>query len=119
MGERLRESRGKFLKQAAPAARQDRARVEVMVREMLLRIEEKRDEAVRHYAATLDRWHGEFRVSEDAIRETALRLPETFKEDFAVCMRNVTEFARRQRESISEFESEISPGVVLGQKLVP
>lgn len=100
--------------------RGDRARVEDTVRDMLRRIEAERDPAIRHYASMLDKWtDGEFRVSADAIRSVANHLPETFKDDFAVCLRSVTDFARRQRDSIAEFESEIVPGVVLGQKLVP
>jgi sulfopropanediol 3-dehydrogenase len=110
----------RFLKQAVPVARADRSRVEDTVREMLSRIETERDEAVRHYARALDKWESpEFRVSPDTIRDTAARLPETFKDDFAVCLRNVTAFARLQRESLREFESEISPGTVLGQKQIP
>ncbi len=110
----------RYLKQAGPVTRIDRARIEGVVRNMLSHIEERRDDAVRHYALALDKWDsGDFRVSHDAIRDVVTRLPETFKEDFAVCMRNVTEFAHLQRQSISEFESEISPGTVLGQKLIP
>jgi len=92
----------------------------MVVGDMLRRIEDERDSAVRHYAAQLDRWENpEFRVSNDKIRDVSRRLPETFKEDLAVCLRNVTQFAELQRESLKEFESEISPGIVLGQKLIP
>ena len=92
----------------------------MVVGDMLRRIEDERDSAVRHYAAQLDRWEKpEFRVSNDNIRDVSRRLPETFKEDLAVCLRNVTQFAELQRESLKEFESEISPGIVLGQKLIP
>ena len=109
-----------YLKKADSVTKADRLRVEGVVRDMLSEIEERKDEAVKEFARSLDNWEsGEFRVSNDAIRDVVNRLPETFKEDFAVCLRNVTEFARLQRQSISEFESEISPGTVLGQKLIP
>jgi sulfopropanediol 3-dehydrogenase len=109
-----------YLKRAAATEKADRTRVETVVRDMLARIEDERDAAVRDYASNLDGWgDAQFRVSQDKIRNVASSLPESFKEDFAVCLRNVREFARRQRESIHEFESEISPGVVLGQKLIP
>ena len=109
-----------YLKRATPVTRADRGRVETTVREMLDLIASERDEAVRHYAKTLDKWEDSaFRVSPDAIRAVESRLPETFKDDFAVCLRNVTEFARLQRQSLTEFESEISPGVHLGQKQIP
>jgi sulfopropanediol 3-dehydrogenase len=109
-----------YLKRAAPATRADRGRVETTVREMLERIASERDEAVKHYAKTLDKWENDaFRVSPDTIRAVENRLPETFKDDFAVCLRNVTNFARLQRGSLTEFESEISPGVHVGQKQIP
>ena len=107
------------LKRPAVTAQASRQAVEATVRDMLARIRQERDAAVRHYAASLDKWEGAFRVSKDAIRDVAARLPETFKEDFAVCLRNVRDFAHRQKESIHEFESEIAPGVLLGQKLIP
>lgn len=109
-----------YLKRAEASKKADRSRVEGVVRDMLSKIEEERDAAVRQYASSLDQWiDSEFLVSEDKIRSVSSRLPESFKDDFAICLRNVREFARRQRESIQEFESEISPGIVLGQKLIP
>lgn len=109
-----------FVKRAPPRQPEDRARIEATVQEMLTRIRDEGDDAVRSYAAQLDKWGDQsFRVSDDQIRETASRLPETFKEDFDLCLKNVCAFARRQRESIGEFETEISPGVLLGQKLIP
>ncbi|MBS3652182.1 histidinol dehydrogenase [Pseudaminobacter sp. 19-2017] len=110
----------KFLKKAAPKFRQASNGVEDTVRKMLADIAENRDDAVRRYAATLDKWERpDFRVSKDAFREASSRLPESFKEDFDFAYRMVTEFAKRQRDSMSEFESEIEPGIVLGQKLIP
>jgi sulfopropanediol 3-dehydrogenase len=109
-----------YLKRATPVPKADRGRVETTVREMLERIASERDEAVKHYAKALDNWESdEFRVLPDTIRAVESRLPESFKDDFAICLRNVTNFARLQRESLTEFESEISPGVHVGQKQIP
>lgn len=109
-----------FVKKAASHDRVDSLAVERTVSEMLARIRSERDAAVRHYAKALDKWEGEsFRVSPDQIRAVDKALPESFKDDFAFCLRNIQEFARRQRASMSEFVTEIQPGVELGQKLVP
>ena len=89
------------------------------VRDILDDIRNRGDVAVQDYARKFDGWNGDFRVSDGAIRDVARQLPETFKDDFAVCLSNVQEFARRQRDSIGEFTAEIAPGVTLGQKLVP
>lgn len=109
-----------YLKRAGSPRGSDRERVEKVVREIIAAIRVDGDAAVRRYAAELDRWRRpDFRVSPDHIRDVANRLPETFKDDFELCLRNVQEFARRQRDSIREFEAEISPGVTVGQKLIP
>lgn len=109
-----------YLKKAAPSVRTDRTDLEGRVREILHRIEVDRDEAVRHYAEVFDRWSGgEFRVSREQIRKAEDSLPASFKDDLALCHRNVTEFARLQRDSLQEFESEIAPGIVLGQRQIP
>lgn len=87
---------------------------------MLDDIAADRDAAVRRYARELDKWErGDFRVSADEIRAVAARLPDSFKEDFDYCLRQVTEFARRQKESLREFEAEVGEGITLGQKVVP
>ena len=109
-----------YLKKARERSIADTTAVESTVREILRRVRDEGDDAVRHYALALDKWdRTSFRVSPDEVREATANLPETFKEDFAVGLRNVQEFARRQRDSISEFSAEISPGVMLGQKLIP
>ena len=108
-----------YLKQAAVPIQKRKAEVEATVRRMLDDIAANRDDAVRKYARDLDRWTGEFRVPAAEIEAKSKSLSKIFKEDFAVCHRNVTEFAKRQKDSIKPFEVELQPGVVLGQKLIP
>jgi sulfopropanediol 3-dehydrogenase len=109
-----------YLKKAPPKAPVDRTKVEDTVRGMLADIAANGDAAVKSYAAKLDRWHSdEFRVSDDKIRSVVREMPETFKEDFEYARRKVTDFARRQLESMHEFETEIESGIMLGQKLIP
>lgn len=109
-----------YLKRAAAATPQRSAEVETTVRAMLTDIAENRDAAVKRYARQLDGWEkDDFRVSDDEIRRVERQLPETFKEDFAYCHRQITSFARRQLDSMQGFEMEPEPGIVLGQKLLP
>jgi sulfopropanediol 3-dehydrogenase len=109
-----------YIKKAPERAPADKAAVEAAVREMLTRIRDEGDDAVRHYARVLDKWeHKDFRVSPDHVRKVNSALPESFKDDFALGLRNIREFARRQRDSLSEFTAEIAPGIQLGQKLIP
>jgi sulfopropanediol 3-dehydrogenase len=94
-------------------------RVEETVRAMLADIRGDGDEAVRRYAAELDGWRREFRVPRAEIEGVSARLSETFKEDFAVCQRQVQDFARRQLDSLVEIEAEVAPGITLGHRHIP
>lgn len=109
-----------YLKKAPPKAPVDRTKLEETVRAMLAEIAANGDAAVKRYAAKLDRWdNDEFRVSDDQIRRVVREMPETFKEDFEYARRKVTDFAKQQLHSMHEFETEIEPGIMLGQKLIP
>lgn len=110
----------RYLKKAEPRSRQeDRALVE-RVRDMLADIEQNGDAAVRRYAKELDHWdRRDFRVTEEEITAAAGSLSPIFKDDFAFCKKQVTDFAKRQRDTLSEFESEFGTGITLGQKIIP
>lgn len=109
-----------YLKQAPPPAPQDRTRLEETVRKMLADIEANRDEAVKRYARELDRWEsGAFRVPVDEMRKVARDLPESFKADFEYSLAQVVGFAKRQLDTLKSFETELEPGIVLGQKMIP
>jgi sulfopropanediol 3-dehydrogenase len=110
----------KYLKQAEPASAQDNRVLSERVRAMLDDIARNRDDAVRRYARDLDKWErDEFRVSDTEIGAARRAVSQTFKDDFAYCKKQVTEFAKRQRESLSEFEAEVGEGITLGQKIIP
>ena len=109
-----------YLKDAQPHLRQDSRTLSDRVRAMLDDIEQNRDAAVRRYAKDLDRWERpEFRVTDDEIAATRRAVSQTFKDDFAFCKKQVTDFAKRQRDSIHEFEAEVGDGITLGQKIIP
>ena len=108
-----------YLKKAAISKSKRKAEVEETVRRMLGDIEAGRDDAVRKYARDLDKWTAECRVGKAEIEAKSRSLSKVFKEDFALCHKNVTDFARRQKESMHAFECELQPGIMLGQKLIP
>jgi sulfopropanediol 3-dehydrogenase len=109
-----------YLKQAKPKVPQDRRKLEETVRGMLDRIAAGRDDEVRRYARELDHWERpDFRVTPDEIRAVTSKLPETFKQDFEYCRRQVMEFAKRQLETLKPLETEVSEGVTLGHKHIP
>src|SRR5262245_18181735 len=109
-----------YLTDARPQLRQDSRTLSEYVRAMLDDIEQDRDAAVRRYAKDLDRWERpEFRVTNDEIAAARRAVSQTFKDDFAFCKKQVTDFAKRQRDSMHEFEAEVGEGITLGQKIIP
>lgn len=109
-----------YLKRAEQQSRQENRDLVDRVRNMLADIEQGGDEAVRRYARDLDGWQSpEFRVSNDEIHAARKAMSPVFKEDFAFCKRQVTDFAQRQRDSMSEFEAQFGKGITLGQKIIP
>ncbi|MEP7064114.1 MAG: histidinol dehydrogenase [Betaproteobacteria bacterium] len=108
-----------ILKNAArtPATGQDdtRQRVEDMLRD----IEARGETAVREYASKLDGWTGEFVVDAAEIEHAAQSLPQQVRDDIRFAHEQVRAFAVKQRESLHEFETEIYPGLVTGQRLIP
>jgi sulfopropanediol 3-dehydrogenase len=109
-----------YLKQAAPPSQRANRELSDRVRDMLADIEENRDEAVRRYAKQLDGWEQpHFRVSDAEIDAARRAMSPLFKDDFAFCKKQVTDFAKGQRNSLQEFEAEFGDGIILGQKIVP
>ena len=108
----------RHLKQAAPLSQQ--ASLVERVRDILAEIEQHRDEAVRRYAKQFDGWEKpHFRVPDAEIDAARRAMSAVFMEDFAFCKKQVTDFAKRQRDSLQEFEAEFGDGIILGQKIVP
>lgn len=90
------------------------------VSEMLLRIEREGLAAVREYSQTLDGWNPpDFRVSRQEIECAADKTEPALKEAIEFGRGQTERFARRQRETLLDFEEEVAPGVRLGQKQVP
>jgi sulfopropanediol 3-dehydrogenase len=109
-----------YLKNAAPQSRQDNRALAERVRAILDDIEQNGDDAVRRYAAEFDGWtHDRFRVSDDEIDAARKTVSPVFKDDFAFCKAQVTDFAKRQRDSLQAFEETFGDGIILGQKIIP
>ncbi|BCW45444.1 histidinol dehydrogenase [Arthrobacter sp. StoSoilB5] len=83
-------------------------------------VRERGDAAVRAYSEKFDKWSpASFLLSQDEIDAAIARLPEQTVEDIKAVQRNVERFARLQLDSLKEFEAEVEPGIILGQKNIP
>jgi sulfopropanediol 3-dehydrogenase len=103
----------------APASGPDPA-VAQRVSEMLSRIDRDGIDAVRAYSCELDDWDPpSFEVGPDEVAAASASLPESLKESIAFAQAQIANFARLQRATLTDFESETLPGVFLGQRQVP
>jgi sulfopropanediol 3-dehydrogenase len=109
-----------YLKRAVPQSHQADQAIARTVAEILADVRAKGDAALRRYSERFDRWSPpSFRVDQATIEATIARVPEGVRQDIDYCRDQIAAFARRQQESLTEFEVESLPGVHLGQRHIP
>jgi sulfopropanediol 3-dehydrogenase len=86
---------------------------------MLANIRHGGEAAVREYARTLDDWSGDIVVDVGEIERRTRAIDPAIKRDIEFAAGNVRRFALAQRASMHEFETEVHPGLVAGQRLIP
>ena len=109
-----------YLKKAQPGTRTDMNAVRDTVAGILEDVRGRGIDAVREYSEKFDRWNPpSFEVGTDEIEQAKASIAPEVIDSLDFAHRQIGEFARLQRESLSEFEVETRPGVFLGQKLIP
>ncbi|WP_417719599.1 histidinol dehydrogenase [Salipiger sp.] len=98
---------------------QSAADVADTVQIMLARLRSGREEAARDYARRLDGSDAAIEVPPGALASAHRRLDPALVEAIAYAHANIRAFALAQRASVSEFETELRPGLVAGQRLIP
>ncbi|HRK23526.1 MAG TPA: histidinol dehydrogenase [Beijerinckiaceae bacterium] len=108
-----------YLKKAAKTPETETDAARKVVTEMLAAIEAGGEAAVKDYAFTLDRWSGPIVMDEAMIAERTRDVPQSVKDDIRLAAGQVRRFAEAQKASCKDFSIELSPGLQLGQKMVP
>ncbi len=108
-----------YLKKATAVVADSDERIRATVENMLARIGEEGESAVREYASQFDNWRGDFILSDEKRAELIARVPEQVRRDIQFAYQQVRAFAEAQRGSLSEFEIDTPAGARLGQKVVP
>jgi sulfopropanediol 3-dehydrogenase len=108
-----------YLKKADKTPETETASAQKVVGDMLLQIQTHGEQAVRKYALDLDKWQGDMIVSAAEIAENARKVPEQVRQDIDFAIQQVFDFAMAQRKSLSEFQVELHPGVIAGQRVLP
>ena len=109
----------KYLKKAPLHSRSDDTKTQQIVRDILHDIENGGDEKALEYASKFDKYEGEIILSKSAIEAAAELVPEKMKQDIEFAHSNVERFARAQKSTVANFETEVVPGLIAGQKAIP
>lgn len=108
-----------YIKKASKTASTTHDDTSKLVTEMLAAIDAGGEDKVREYTLTLDKWDGEILVSDETIAKAEATITQQMKDDIQFAHERVSRFAQKQLDSMSEFETELSPGLFAGQKLIP
>ncbi|MDO6671658.1 MULTISPECIES: histidinol dehydrogenase [Cobetia] len=107
------------LAEAADGVAEEDQRTTAIVQDMLQDIRSRGEDAVRMYAEKFDNWSGDFVLSEEKLATLIESVPQSVKDDIDFAHRQIRRFAEAQRDSLTSFEIETEPGVVLGQRVLP
>jgi len=108
-----------YLKKAAKTPVTGEEDTRDTVQAMLAEIEAGGEERARHYARTLDHWAGDIVVPREVIDAAGAGLSQRARDDIQFAYDRVRRFAEDQLASLTEFQTELSPGLVAGQRLIP
>lgn len=103
-----------------PGGGEDEVKTQAQVSDMLKTIEAGREAACLKFARDLDGWTKDtVVVSPQEVAAAIATLDEQTKSDVQFQHANVRAFALEQVKSLHDFECELLPGVITGQKIVP
>ena len=108
-----------YLKKAEKTPQTGTDETRRIVETMLAKIESEGEFAAITYGRELDGYEGDIVVPADVIAAAGDKISQQLKDDIRFSYDRVTAFAEAQKQSIQEFETELSPGLWAGQKLIP
>ncbi len=108
-----------WLKKAAKKTEDNSQEARKIAVDMLQKIKAGGEPVVRELAYKFDKWEDDFILSPQKRKLLINSVPESVKQDIQFACKQVSGFAKAQRESLHEFETEVTSGIVLGQKVLP
>jgi sulfopropanediol 3-dehydrogenase len=108
-----------YLKKASKTAKTDGASVHDTVVGILNDIENGGEVAAKSYAKKFDNYDGALILDRAAIEIAAAKVSQKLKDDIAFAHDNIRRFAEAQKASMQDFELEVHPGLIEGQRTIP
>ena len=108
-----------YIKQADRPQNETDTAVRERVTELLAGLEQGRETEAQRLALEFDGWDQPIEVTAAEIDAAGERLEPGVVEDIEYAHRHIRSFAEAQLASITEFQMEIEPGLVAGQRNVP
>ncbi|WP_224823827.1 histidinol dehydrogenase [Cognatishimia sp. MH4019] len=108
-----------YLKKATSTSKSGHEDVRDRVEAMLNTIAEGGDDAAVDYNLKLDGWDGQTFVTPEQLAEATAKVPEQLKKDIQFAHANIKRFAEAQKASTADFQTEVIPGLIAGQKQIP
>jgi sulfopropanediol 3-dehydrogenase len=109
-----------YLKEPVPTPDEVNREVVDTVSQIISDVEREGTTAVRRHSARLDGWDPpSFRVDPGEIEAAYREMDPEVEESARFLIEQVTNFARLQRQTLVDFETETLPGVFLGQRHIP
>jgi sulfopropanediol 3-dehydrogenase len=108
-----------YLKKATLTPKSGSSDVHETVKSILADIEAGGDAKALEYAAKFDKYEGAAVLTAEDIAHACAQVPDKLKDDIHFAYDNVRRFAEMQKNTVHDFETEIVPGFVTGQKAIP
>ena len=108
-----------YLKKAPRTAQTDATQTQGIVRDILAEIQKGGDSVALEYAAKFDNYSGPSILSEEDIAVASAKVSQKLKDDIQFAHDNVRRFAQAQKASMTDFEMEVQPGLIAGQRIMP
>ena len=108
-----------YLKKATLTSRSDASETQAIVRGILDDIEMGGDAKALEYAAKFDKYDGNTILTNAEIEAACAQVPDKLKRDIDFAHDNVRRFAEAQKGTVADFELEVVPGLIAGQKAIP
>ena len=108
-----------YLKRAKKTPQTGTDETRKIVTNILTKIETGGEDVALAFGRDLDGYDGDAIVSAEMIDNAGKTVSGQLKDDIKFAYDRITKFAEAQKASISEFETELSPGSWAGQKIIP